>query len=58
MSLRPESQTIDIGLGARSLRFTVTDQTPPPQPVFRFGGVVPSRRTTNEDGFGDSLFGR
>ncbi|MCC7334368.1 MAG: PQQ-like beta-propeller repeat protein [Pirellulaceae bacterium] len=58
MSLRPERQTIDIGLGARSLRFTLTDQTPPPRPVFRFGGSAQSQRSAIEDGFGDSLFGR
>lgn len=58
MILRPEQQTIDVGLGARSLRFTLSDQTPPPQPVFRFGGTAQSQRSAMEDGFGDSLFGR
>ncbi len=58
MILRPERQTVDVGLGARSLRFTLTEQTPPPQPIFRFGGSTLSQRSTIEDGFGDSLFGR
>ncbi len=58
MSLRPELQTIDVGLGARSLRFTLTDQTPPPQPIFRFGGTAQSRLSEVEEDIGDSLFSR
>lgn len=58
MNLRPLQQTIDVGLGARSLRFTMTDETPPPQPVFHFGGAMESPPARVEDGFGDSLFGR
>lgn len=58
MNLRPQQQTIDVGLGARSLRFTVTDETPPPQPVFHFGAAAGSPQVRIEEGFGDSLFGR
>lgn len=58
MNLRPRQQTIDVGLGARSLRFTITDETPPPQPIFHFGGAMGSPHARIEDGIGDSLFGR
>ena len=58
MNLRTQQQTIDVGLGARSLRFTVTEETPPPQPVFHFGGDVGNPRAPLENGFGDALFGR
>ena len=58
MNLRPQEQTIDVGLGARSLRFTLADETPPPRPVVHFGDTVESPRVQLQDGLDDSLFGR
>jgi hypothetical protein len=37
MSLSPDRQTIEMGLGARSFTFTATSKPRPPQPVFVFG---------------------
>ncbi len=59
MSLSPESQTIEVGLGARTLRFTATSEPRPPQPIFWFGPQQPeSDATLERDIFSGGLFGR
>ncbi len=57
MNLRPAQQAIEIALGARSLRFTITDQPRPPQPVFVFGNKQVPPVVLDKD-FGNSLFDR
>jgi outer membrane protein assembly factor BamB len=48
MTLRPLEQLIEMGLGARSLSFTVTDEPVPPQPIFVFGLTAKSASNPSE----------
>jgi hypothetical protein len=59
MSLHPESQSILVGLGARSLRFKVTADPRPPQPVFWFGPQgPPGEAAPGRNRLDERLFGR
>lgn len=59
MSLLPQSQSILVWLGARSLRFSITDEPRPPQPVFWYGAAEVSVGAVEQPkAFSDKLFGR
>ncbi|MBX3420090.1 MAG: PQQ-binding-like beta-propeller repeat protein [Pirellulaceae bacterium] len=49
MRLRPEEQQIVVAVGEQNLRFHVTDQPPPPEPVAHFGGVYEKPRIIKRD---------
>lgn len=59
MDLHPENHMIEVGLGARSLRFSMTAEPHPPQPTFFFGTPhQESQSSIDRELLNNPLFGR